>query len=69
MEVSYSITTKPNSLRTLHIIVINGERLETTREKEVLIFAKPRIPSKYDWKLLKDAVRLGQHLQVSGGKY
>lgn len=67
MELSYSITTKEGSLRTLHIIIINGERLETTRQKEILVFAKPRITSKNDWKLLKDAVRLGQSLQIAGG--
>lgn len=33
MTLSYKTTTKEGSLRTIHIIVIDGERLETTREK------------------------------------
>lgn len=67
MTLSYKTTTKEGSLRTIHLIVIDGERLETTREKEVLIFAKPRIYSKYIWKQLKECVRLGEPLEVSGG--
>ncbi len=65
MQLSYSITAKDGSLRRLHIIVIDGERLETTREKEVLIFARPRINSKYHWKSLKEAVRLGESLEIN----
>lgn len=65
MNLSYSITAKENSLRRLHIIIIDGERLGTTRQKEILIFARSRISSKYDWKQLKDAVRLGESLETT----
>jgi hypothetical protein len=64
MTLFYSTSTKAGSLRTIHTIVIYDERLETTRAKEILVFAKPRIPSKYDWKLLKEAVRLGEPLEL-----
>jgi hypothetical protein len=67
MTLSYSTSTKEGSLRTIHKIVIDGEELTTTREKEVLVFAKPRIFSKYTWKMLKEAVRLGESLEVKGG--
>lgn len=67
MTLSYSITTIPGTLRTVHTIVIDGDKLETTRAKEVLVFAKPRIYSKYVWKQLKEAVRLGESLTVDGG--
>lgn len=67
MTLSYSITTIPGSLRTLHKIVIDGESLETTRAKEVKLFAKPRIFDKYVWKELKEAIRLGHPLEVKGG--
>lgn len=67
MKLSYSTSTKPDSLRTVHIIVIEYERFETTRARDVLLFAKPRIFDKLVWKELKDAVRLGEPLEVMGG--
>lgn len=68
MQLDYKTTTAhPDKLRTLHIIVIDGEALSTTREKEVLVFAKPRLNSKHDWRDLKEAVRLGNSLQIKGG--
>lgn len=67
MTLSYSTSTKEGSLRTTHKIVIDGEQLITTRAKEVLILAKPRIYSKYVWKQLKESVRLGESLEVMGG--
>jgi len=67
MIIAYSTTTKPGSLRTVHKIVIETEELETTRAKEVLTWAKPRIFSKFVWRQLKDCVRLGEPLQVTGG--
>lgn len=67
MNLSYSISTKPGTLRTVHTIVIDHERLENTRAKEILTFAKPRIFDKLVWKELKEAVRLGQPLTVNGG--
>lgn len=67
MKISYSTSTAPGSLRTVHTIVIETESLTTTRAKEVLTFAKPRIFSKIVWKQLKDAVRLGESLEVTGG--
>jgi hypothetical protein len=67
MKIAYSISTIPGKLRTVHTIVIEHERLETTRAKEVLLFAKPRIFDKFVWKQLKEAVRLGEPLTVDGG--
>lgn len=67
MALSYSISTVEGKLRTVHTINIDGEQLVTTRAKEVLIFAKPRIYSKPVWKQLKECVRLGQSLTVNGG--
>lgn len=67
MRLSYSTSTVPGALRTLHHIEIDGEKLTTTRAKEILVFAKPRIFDKFVWKQLKEAVRLGQPLEVSGG--
>lgn len=67
MNLSYSISTVPNKLRTVHHIKIEHEELFTTRSKEVLLFAKPRIFDKLTWKKLKEAVRLGHSLQVMGG--
>lgn len=67
MTLSYKTTTVEGKLRTVHIISIDGESLTTTRQKEVLIFAKPRIFDKIVWKELREAVRLGTTLEVSGG--
>ena len=67
MNLSYLPTTVPGSLRTIHKINIDGESLETTRAKEVLIFSKPKIFDKIVWKELKEAVRLGNTLTVTGG--
>lgn len=67
MTLSYSPSTKEGSLRTLHKITIDGEYFETTRAKELLIWAKPRIFSKFVYKELTEAVRLGKNLEVSGG--
>lgn len=67
MKLSYTTSTTPGSLKTIHTIVIETERLETTRAKEVLLFAKPRIFSKYVWKQLKESVRLGENLEIMGG--
>lgn len=67
MTISYSISTVPGSLRTVHTIVIEHERLVTTRAKEILLFAKPRIFDKYTWKELKECVRLGNSLEIKGG--
>jgi hypothetical protein len=65
MNLSYSTSAVSGSLRTVHTIVIGDEQLVTTRAKEVLVFAKPRIASKYEWKLLKEAVRLGKPLELT----
>lgn len=67
MRLSYSTSTVPGSLKTIHTIVIEHETLVTTRAKEVLLFARPRIFSKYVWKQLKECVRLGEKLDISGG--
>ncbi len=68
MNLDYKTTTAhPDKLRTLHIIVIDGESLSTTRGKEVLQFAKNREIDKYGWKELKEAVRLGKSLTIRGG--
>ncbi len=68
MNLDYKTTTKPGSLRTIHIIVIEAESLTTTIAKEVLIFAKARNPTKYEWQEIKEAVRLGRPLTIRGGK-
>lgn len=68
MNLDYKITTAhPDKLRTLHIIVIDGEALATTRATEVLQFAKNRSVARFDWKQLKEAVRLGQPLTIRDG--
>lgn len=68
MNLDYKTTTAhPDKLRTMHIIVIDGESLATTRAKEILQFAKNRSIGKYDWKELKEAVRLGQSISIKGG--
>ncbi len=67
MNLTYKTTTNGKSLRTIHIITIEAESLTTTIAKEVLAFAKPRIQSKIIWKQLKDCVRLGESLRISGG--
>lgn len=67
MTLFYIPSTKLGSLRTIHNIVIDGKELKTTRAKEVLIFAKPLIYDKIVWRELKDAVRLGNTLEVRGG--
>jgi len=67
MKISYSTSTVPGKLRTVHTIVIEHETFETTRAKEILTFAKPRIFDKLVWKELKEAVRLGNSLTVDGG--
>lgn len=65
MSIDYKTTTQqPDKLRTLHMIVIDGESLTTTRAKEILQFAKNRSLPRYDWKLLKEAVRLGEALTI-----
>jgi hypothetical protein len=40
------------------MLVIEDEIITSTRAKELLVFAKPRL-SKYDFKKLKEAIRLG----------
>lgn len=67
MNLDYKTTTSGDSLRTIHIIVIDAEILTTTRAKEVLQFAKARIQSRFMWKQLKEAVRLGESIQIRGG--
>lgn len=68
MTLNYSITYAENSIRPIHNLVINGESIITTRQKEVLNFARPRIQLKSDWKLLNESIRLGQHISISGGQ-
>lgn len=67
MTIKYSTSTATGSLRTVHTIVIESEQLSTTKAKDVLLFAKPRIFSKIVWEQLKEAVRLGESLEVMGG--
>lgn len=68
MNIDYKITTAhPDKLRTLHIIVIDGESLSTTRAEEIRNFAKNRGLPRSDWRQLKEAVRLGNHLSIKGG--
>ncbi len=65
MNLDYKTTVQsPDKLRTLHVLVIDGDTLSTTRSKEVLQFAKNRSISRHDWKLLKEAVRLGEALTI-----
>lgn len=51
----------------LHTLQIEGEKIQTTRAKEVLEFAKSRIFDRSVWKQLKEVVRLGKTLTVDGG--
>lgn len=67
MKLEYTPSTIEGTLRTIHKINIDGETLETTRAKEILKFAKPRIYDKFVWKELKKSVRLGHNMTVSGG--
>jgi hypothetical protein len=67
MTFFYSTTTIPGTLRTVHTIVIEHKQLSSTRAKDILIWAKPRIFDKHTWKEVKAAVRLGTSLQVCGG--
>jgi len=65
MKLDYSTTTTgPDRLRTLHIVVVEGEILSTTRAKEILTFVKNRKPSKFEWKMVKEAVRKGEQLKI-----
>jgi hypothetical protein len=68
MNLDYKTTTSGNSLRTIHVIVIDGEFLSTTRSTEILQFAKNRNPSRYNWKQIKNAVRLGEQLRITNGQ-
>lgn len=67
MNISYSKSTVPGKLRTVHTIRIENEEFASTKAKEILTWAKPRIFDKLAWKDLKEAVRLGHTLQISGG--
>jgi len=68
MNLDYKITNlHPDKLRTLHIIVIDGESLSTTRATEVLKFAKNRNPNRSEWREIKEAVRLGLRLSIRDG--
>lgn len=51
-----------------HLLLINGEYISTTKQKEVLLFARNRITDKFTWKELKEAIRLGQPIEITGGK-
>jgi hypothetical protein len=67
MTISYKTSTISGTLRTVHTIRIDEDELTSTRAKEILVFAKPRIFSKKTWKLLKKCVRVGEPLEVKGG--
>lgn len=64
MTLSYTPAIKKGDK---HIILIETDKLETTKAKEVLKFAEKRVFSKSVWKLLKEAVRLGEPLEIKGG--
>lgn len=66
MNLDYTTTTMgPNSLRTLHVAIVNGEIITSTRSKEVLQFVKNRNPTRYEWKKFKQAIRLGETLKLT----
>lgn len=67
MTLSYSTSTVPGSLRTVHTIVVDGNKLETTRKIEVLPFARPLVLDKSIWSELKEAVRLEKPFEVKEG--
>lgn len=68
MNLDYKITTAhPDKLRTLHILVIDGELISTTKANELRQFAKNRGVAGHHWKELKEAIRLGNHLSIKGG--
>jgi len=60
----YIRSTKPNSLRIVHTIFIDGEKLESTKQDEILHFARPKIDN-YEFKELKTAIRIGEDLHIS----
>lgn len=70
MNLSYKTTTAAatasgnESLRTMHIVIVEDEILTTTRAKEVLKFVKDRNPTRWEWKQFKEAVRLGKPLKL-----
>jgi len=65
MKLDYKTTTTgPDRLRTLHIVVVEDEILSTTRAKEILSFVKIRKPTKYEWKMVKEAVRKWEQLKI-----
>lgn len=65
MNLDYKTTTTgPDRLRTLHIVIVEDEILSTTRAKEIQTFIKNRKPSKFEWKMVKEAVRNGEQLKI-----
>lgn len=57
MNLEYrTATVAPNSLRTLHIIIVNGEEFKTTVKSDILQFVKNRNPTKYEWKDVREAI-------------
>lgn len=64
----YYRTVQPGKLRTIHHLTIAGETITTTRSKEILLFAKPRVRDRFEWKHIKEAVRRGESLEIFGGK-
>ena len=66
MNLDYKTTTMgPDRLRTLHVAIVDGEIITSTRSKEVLQFVKNRNPTRYEWKKFKEAVRLGETLKLT----
>ena len=66
MNLDYKTSTvASDKLRTLHIVIVDAEILTTTRQKEILQFVKARKPTKYEWKKVKEAVRLGNELKLT----
>jgi len=64
MNLRYSVSTKPPSLRIIHSLVIDDKKLVTTRSTEVLELGRVYILNKFDWKRFKQAVRLNETFEI-----
>ena len=48
-----------------HYLEINGEAITTTKQKEIILFARSRITGRFEWKEFKEAVRLQQPITIN----
>lgn len=65
MKLDYKTTSSGiDKHRILHIVVVGDEVLSTSRTHEILAFVKRRKPTKFEWKMFKEAVRNGEQLNI-----